>query len=202
MNILLRRLAPALAALSIALPVAAEPLPLSEISAYLNSIRSAEAKFTQINDDGSISTGTLYIKRPGRMRFEYAPPNDALVLASAGAVAIHDPKSDAGPETYPLSRTPLKIILDDNVDLTRARMVTGHREDGPSTIVTAQDPEHPEYGNIELVFTGNPVELRQWVVNDDAGGATTMVLGDLRTGLNLKDSYFNIQLNTERERMR
>lgn len=183
-------------ALAAALPAAAEKLPLSAISAYLNSFETARGAFTQINDDGTIQTGTLYIRRPGRMRFEYDPPDETLVLASGGAVAVFDPKGNAGPETYPLERTPLKIILARQVDLSRERMVTAHDYDGTATIVTAQDPENPDYGSLQLVFTGSPVELRQWKVIDAAGGSTTVVLGDLELGPALPNRLFNIQLNT------
>ncbi|MDF1854592.1 outer membrane lipoprotein carrier protein LolA [Pseudooceanicola sp.] len=186
-------LAPALI-LALALPVAAEKLPLGQISGYLNAMTTAQSKFTQVNDDGSITTGTLYIKRPGRVRFEYDPPEAALVLAGANTVAVFDNNSNTGPTTYPLERTPLSIILAAKVDLNRARMVTGHREDGNTTAVTTQDPAHPEYGSLELVFTGPPVELRQWVITDDSGARTTVILGALDIGLPLSDNLFNIAL--------
>lgn len=179
-------------ALLAATPAAADPLSLSEISGYLNSFRSASGEFTQINQDGTISTGQIYIRRPGRVRFEYNPPDDLLVVADGSTVGIIDGKSNTGPEGYPLHRTPLSIILARNVDLSRERMVIGHSSDGTSTTVKAQDPDNPEYGSIELVFTGNPVELRQWVINDDGGGRTTVVLGDLETGVRIADSQFVI----------
>ena len=183
---------------ALAAPAWAEKLSLNAISSYLNGMQSAKGSFTQVNDDGTISTGTIYIKRPGKIRFEYNPPDKTLVLASAGAVAIFDPKTNQGPETYPLNRTPLKIILAKNVDLGRANMVTGHSYDGTATIVTAQDPEHPEYGNIQLKFTGNPVELRQWIINDDSGSRTTVVLGALNKGGNMPLALFDIELNTKK----
>ncbi|WP_050931911.1 LolA family protein [Aestuariivita boseongensis] len=172
----------------------AEAVPLSEISTYLNRMTTAKAPFTQINDDGSLQTGTLYIKRPGRVRFEYDPPVEALVVAGGGAVVIFDPKSNTEPESYPLNRTPLSIILAPTVDLDRANMVTGHGFDGTATVVTAQDPENPEYGNIQLSFTGDPVELRKWVINDSGGGQTTVILQSLETGGALSDNLFNAQL--------
>lgn len=193
------RLRPILAALAVALaPVFAgaanaQQLSLAEVSAYLNQMQTAQGGFTQINADGTISTGTLYIKRPGRVRFEYAPPEQSLVVAGGGQVAIFDPRSNTGPDRYPLNQTPLNIILERNVDLTRARMVTGHVSDGTATTVTAQDPEHPEYGSIQMVFTAAPVELRQWIVTDDAGGQTTVILNDLTTGGQIRDILFNIQ---------
>ena len=190
MNI--RTLLPAVAiVLATALPAAAQQISLNTISNYLNNLQTAKGAFTQVNDDGTISTGTIYIKRPGRIRFEYNPPDKQLVLASGGAVVIYDPKTNEPPETYPLARTPLSIILAKNVNLSRARMVVGHKSDGKSTTVKAQDPEHPEYGNIELVFTANPVELRQWVINDDGGNRTTVILGELDKKARMNNLLFN-----------
>lgn len=177
---------------ALALPAQAEKLSLNAISQYLNGMKTATGEFTQINDDGTISTGQIYIKRPGRVRFEYNPPEKTLVVADGDTVGIVDPKSNTGTEAYPLHRTPLKIILARNVDLSRERMVIGHSSDGTSTTVRAQDPEHPEYGNIELKFTANPVELRQWVINDDAGSQTTVVLGELTKDVRIANDNFVI----------
>ncbi len=170
----------------------AEKLSLSGISAYLNDLTTVEGAFTQINSDGTISTGKIYIKRPGRVRFEYNAPDSALVVAGSNTVVIHDTKSNQPPETYPLSRTPLSLILARNVDLGRAKMVSGHSYDGTATTVTAQDPDNPEYGNIQMKFTGPEPELRQWVINDGNGGQTTVVLGELKKGGDLPNSLFDV----------
>ena len=146
MNIRTLALAPALL-VAMAFPALAERIPLSEISRYLNSLTTVTSEFTQINPDGTVSTGTVYIQRPGRVRFEY--DNDpTLVLASGGNVAIFDGKSNGGPQQYPLSQTPLSIILDANVNLGRQGVVTGHVEQDNATVVTAQDPQRPQNGNI------------------------------------------------------
>ncbi len=176
-----------------ALPAAAQQLSLNTLSNYLNQLTSAESAFTQINADGTISTGTLYLRRPGKMRFEYNPPEQALVMANNGGVFVFDRKLGGEPETYPLNRTPLGLILARNVDLSRANMVVAHGFDGTATTVTAQDPENPEYGSIELKFTSDPVELRQWVITDDSGGQTTVVLGALERK-QLANSLFNVEI--------
>jgi hypothetical protein len=77
-------------------------------------------------------------------------------------------------------------------------MVVRHYEDGPTTNVVAQDPDHPEYGSIRLVFSADPVELRQWVVTDDMGRETTVILGTLRTGAALGSLLFNLDIELER----
>ena len=190
MNIRTLALAPALLA-AMAFPALAERIPLNEISRYLNSLTTVTSEFTQINPDGTVSTGTVYIQRPGRVRFEY--DNDpTLVLASGANVAIFDGKSNGGPQQYPLSQTPLSIILDANVNLGRQGMVTGHSDQNNGTIVTAQDPQRPQNGTIQMVFTA-PTELRQWVVTDDTGQKTTVILGEMSKGGSIPSSQFSIQ---------
>ncbi len=171
--------------------LAADKLSLNAISHYLTGITSAQADFTQISSDGYVATGTLYIKRPGKMRFEYDAPNTGIVVAGQGAVAVADAKSNTGPEIYPLSRTPLSIILARTVNLAAENMVVGHDFDGTATVVKAQDPKRTEAGSIEMSFTGSPIELRQWVIYDSSGEATTVILGEMNIGLNLNNDLFN-----------
>ncbi len=182
----------ALALAALPLRAAAAEIPLDQISAYLNGLSTASAGFTQRNADGSTSTGHLYIHRPGRARFEYDPPNRSLVIAASDAVAIFDPKSNQPPEQYPLARTPLNLILARKIDLSRARMVVSHSEVNGNTVVVAEDPDHPEYGTIALVFSPQPISLRQWVVTDETGGQTTVTLAPLQVGQSLPDSLFDI----------
>ena len=177
--------------LATAAPALADIVPLSDLSRYLNGIRTAEGTFTQINADGTISTGDIQLHRPGRVRFDY-DGGDLLVIAGGQQVAIFDGRSNTRPETYPLAETPLNLILARDVDLGRSGMVIGHRFDGTATRVLAQDPDRPEIGTIELVFTGDPVELRQWVITDSSGAATTVVLGTLTEGVTLGAGLFNI----------
>lgn len=180
-----------------AAPALAQKISLTQISSYLNGFQTAQSAFTQINGDGTLSTGTLYIRRPGRVRFEYNSPDNGLVIAGGGQVAVFDPKSNVPPDQFPLKRTPLSIILEREVNLSKARMVTGHSVDGPTTVVTAQDPENPEYGNIQLHFSSGPTELRKWVITDGSGGQTTVILGALETGVRIPARYFSIVQEVE-----
>ena len=173
----------------------AQAIPLAELSAYLNGIETAESPFTQINSDGSVSTGTVYIHRPGRVRFEY-DGDDLLVMAGGSQVAIFDGRASGPPEQYPLAETPLRIILQRNVDLGQSGMVADHGFDGTSTRVVARDPDRPDIGSITLVFTPDPVELRQWVITDGGGSETTVILGALETGGRIPAGYFSIPQET------
>ena len=190
-----RILLASLLATTIAPPAVAQSklLSLNDISLYLNELINAKGDFTQINPDGSISKGTFFLKRPGRMRFEYHGRDAPLVVAGQGHLAIFDKKSNAGPQQYPLRSTPLHIILQKDVDLNRSGMITGHSHDGKATSIVAQDPEHPGRGNVKLVFTDSPTELREWIVTDETGRQTTVILGELDKVSNVPARLFDIK---------
>ena len=173
--------------------VAAEKISLNEISSYFNAMTTAEAQFSQITDTGETSTGRLFIRRPGRIRFEYDPPEATLVVVGGGQVAVFDPKSRDEPLRFPLRHSPLNLVLEREVDLAQRDMVVAHFEVESQTAVTLQDPENPDYGFIQLIFNDNPVQLHQWVVQDNSGGQTHIILDSLTEGGKLSNMLFNIQ---------
>ena len=179
--------------LILATPVAAEKISLNEISSYFNAMTTAEAQFSQFTDTGETSTGRLFIRRPGRIRFEYDPPEATLVVVGGGQVAVFDPKSRDELLRFPLRHSPLSLVLERTVDLAQRDMVVAHFEAEFQTAVTLQDLENPDYGFIQLIFTDNPVQLRQWVVQDNSGGRTRIVLDSLTQGGKLSNVLFNIQ---------
>jgi len=179
-------------------PASAEKLSLDAVSSYFNTMTTAEAAFIQSNDDGSQSTGRMYIKRPGRIRFEYDPPNLALVMVGGGQVAVFDPKANAEPTRFPLRQTPLSLVLERTVDLARRDMVMAHTNDGPRTIITLQDPDRAEYGYIQLVFTDDPMQLRQWIVDDNSGNKTQIALSDWTQDQKMPSILFNIQAEMQK----
>jgi outer membrane lipoprotein-sorting protein len=179
-------------------PVVAEKISLNEISSYFNAMTTAEAQFSQITDTGETSTGRLFIRRPGRIRFEYDPPEATLVVVGGGQVAVVDPKSSDEPLRFPLRHSPLNLVLEREVDLAQRDMVVAHFEAESQTAVTLQDAENPDYGFIQLIFTNNPVQLREWIVQDNSGGRTQIVLDSLTEGGRLSNVLFNIQYEMQK----
>jgi outer membrane lipoprotein-sorting protein len=90
--------------------------------------------------------------------------------------------------------------LERAVDLAQRDMVVAHFEAESQTAVTLQDPENPDYGFIQLIFTDNPVQLRQWVVQDNSGGRTHIFLDSLTQGVKLSNVLFNIQHEMQKRR--
>lgn len=187
----------ALAAL-ILLPAAAaaEPIPVPELSAYLNRLTTATATFKQIGPDGKQDGGNFYVQRPYRMRFEYQT-QPLLVLASGGQVAVFDAKSNTGAQQYPMSKTPLSLILAPKIDLQAQGTIVAHGEVNGRTIVTVKDPQGKTPGSIELSFDSGP-SLAGWVATDEMGKRTTVILSGLRSGVEFRPSTFSIESEKNR----
>ncbi len=171
---------------------AAEAVSVAEITRYLNSMRAAQANFVQANPDKTLAQGVLYISKPGKIRYEYTVPNDSLVISDGRYLGTFDRKSNRGPQRYDLRKTPLDILLRDNLDFGAAGVVRDIQSDGTQTRVVAVDPANPRNGSIMMVFTSNPTELRQWVVADRSGKRTTVILSDLKVRSSVSSDLFDI----------
>ena len=181
------------AALTISAPSAQanDARELARISAYLNSISTLAGDFVQIDPDGVLSEGRFLISRPGRIRFEYNEPNPALVIADGFWVGVVD-KRYSQIDRYPLSETPLNLILKDDVNLAKEGAVREIQRSEDQMRVLALDPDYPERGSITLVFGANPLELRQWIIDDSQGGVTTVALSETRAGIDIDPKEFVI----------
>ena len=187
-------LAPAIAVAAAAPFSVAQRADLSRVSAYLNSIQTAEGRFVQIGPDGRSETGTLYLRKPGRLRFEYDKPNPTLVVADGSAIAVSNTRLRTT-DRYPLLDSPLRLLLSDKINLaTDPRIVGAKREAGLLT-VTARQTAGPAQGEIILTFadTGASLELRQWEALDAQALRTQVSLSGLKTGGTLAPSLFIIQ---------
>lgn len=190
-----RRLLLALAALPLAtaLPAAAQ-VDVTPINRYLEALRSAKGRFRQTNPNGSTQTGTFYLAKPGRIRFEYDSPEGAMVIADGNWVGVFDPKSNRNPTRYPLSKTPLSLLLRDRISLREPGMVLGATRDAAGTHITVVDPRAPSEGRLVMSFAEDPVLLRQWEVLTRTGQRTRVALTDLETGGSVDRGLFNIEL--------
>ena len=173
-------------------PSLAEKISLNKISDYINGLTSLQADFEQVNSDGSIDTGKLYIRRPGRMRLEYTAPNNALVIAGAGSVAIFDDKSKNGPTLFPLKKTPLNLLLKKNVDLHKNEMITEHTANNENTFIVATDPKRKSQGSIIMVFSNSPVSLQGWTITNQSNQKTKIILDKLDKKTKIPLYLFNI----------
>ena len=178
-------------------PLRAEKISLSNLSSYLESIKKVSGNFTQINSDKTVSTGRIFLFRPGRMRMEYKTPDNSLVIVGGSQIAVFDSKSNTHPRIFPLRKTPLKILLEKKINLKTSDIIIRHEEVENSTVVVLQDPKLSSYGSLKLVFTDHPVTLRQWVITNEMSDQTVLKFKDFINQPNMSSDKFNISLEID-----
>src|SRR5262245_58938783 len=168
---------------------------LKRASDYLNTIKSVQGRFTQIAADGRSVAGTFYLRKPGRIRFEYDRPNPILVVADGTSVAVTNSQLKTT-DRYPLINSPLRLLLSESIDLTRDQRIVDVKKETGLFSFTARETAGPARGSITLVFAdagGSNLELRQWEVVDAQGMRTLIALNDVRQNANIPANLFVIQ---------
>lgn len=153
---------------------------LARIETYLNGLRTLRARFLQVAQDGSSAQGTAWISRPGRMRFDYDPPEPLLLVASGGQVLMYD-RELRQPTVVPASSTPLGLLLRPEIRLSGDITVTGMERTGGFLRISLHRTGAPAEGRLTLSFSENPLELRQWTVLDAQGRETRVTLYEIDT---------------------
>ena len=179
-----------------ALPAAAQSVNVTAINRYLTGLRSAQGSFRQTNPNGSVQTGRFFLQKPGRIRFEYDTPKGAMVIADGTWVGVFDPKSNRNPTRYPLSKTPLSLLLRDTLSLAEPGLVLGATRGAGGTEITVVDPRAPQEGRMVMTFGEDPITLRSWMITTKTGARTRVDLQSLEPAPSLDRSLFNIELAT------
>jgi outer membrane lipoprotein-sorting protein len=180
-----RRLA--LFAMAVALALPASAIPVSALAdpqddalvakavSYLDGLLAAKGTFRQTDPKGVTVTGTFFLARPGRARFQYNPPSGLLITSDGKTVIM----SDSYLKTFPLSSTPLALFLADHIRLDKGAKVTRVEHNANGFSVTARDGHGLSQGQVTLYFAENPTRLTGWALIDAQGRATQVALGPL-----------------------
>jgi outer membrane lipoprotein-sorting protein len=172
-----------------------EAQTLSRVNTYFNGIRTLVGNFTQVGPDGSRADGKFFLQKPGKVRFYYQRPSTTDIIADGKSLVVRDRKL-ATQDVYPLSQTPLKFLLDANMDLSRDSKVTAvYEEPGLVSVAIEEETTFGGKARILLVFgTENKktFELKQWTITDPQGLDTTVALSDLDTTTRPDEKLFAV----------
>jgi outer membrane lipoprotein-sorting protein len=161
-------------------------------NAYFTNLGTLVADFTQVGGDGRRQGGTLYLQRPGKVRFEYDPPATLEVIADGRSVAVRDTKL-ATQDLYSISQTPLKFLLREQVNLGQDIAITGITNDGDSVRLNLEDRSTlGGTSRITLYFDPEIQDLSQWRIVDAQGFQTVVVLNKVQRGRSIDQDMFKI----------
>jgi outer membrane lipoprotein-sorting protein len=164
---------------------------LNEISGKLAGIQTMDGEFVQYNPNGDQQQGKFFIKRPGKVRFQYDPPASLSVIADGKSVLVFDKKLQTY-DIWPLSQTPLRLLLQDDLNLATSDKVTRVGVAPDLVEIEMHDETKFSSGTLNLIFDRKNYELRQWTVTDQQGLQTMVALYNVETGKQLASDLFKI----------
>jgi len=165
---------------------------LSGASKALQSQSRLQGGFVQIGADGSVTKGKFYLSRPGKIRFEYMAPAALLVVADGSTVAIQDNRLKTF-NRAPLRSTPMYFFLKPNIDLSKDAKVVRVAKQGGTLAISVKDKTGQTDGVLTLLFDPSSYELRQWLIEDGAGGVTRVALNNVERVASFEPSLFVLQ---------
>ena len=163
--------------------------PVSRAEAWFDSISTMRADFIQVASDGTTATGELHLRRPHRMKVIYDLEEPLILLTTP--VWLHvDRPNDKTVTSYPISETPLSLILREKVVLRSKEFTTTHLVRDGITRITLKRDVGEAAGELTLEFTNQPFVLRRWMIRDAADVATTVTLQNMRFGHRYENKFF------------
>jgi outer membrane lipoprotein-sorting protein len=165
---------------------------ISLIETYLNNISTLVADFTQVAPDGNVSTGQLFISRPGKLRWQYNPPVPILITINGSLMAHYDYELDQTSFVSPDSNlagflTRKKISFGGDVLVKRLEKAVG------AIKITIVSKAKPKEGQLTMIFSENPIHLKKLEVVDSSGQQTSVSLLNVKYGLPLDKKLFIIK---------
>ena len=159
---------------------------------WFANLTTMRADFTQIASDGSASEGQIIMRRPSRLKITYHG-EPALNLITTSAWLHVDQPDERRVNSYPISETPLSLILTDPISLRPDGFETTvtSRVGGITQIVIYKDSGEGA-GRLTLEFTDRPFQLRRWIVEDVVGIKTSLTLQNMVFGIPIKNAEFSL----------
>lgn len=165
---------------------------VDRVAKALTDTRTAQGRFTQVDPQGSPSSGVFYINRPGKVRFEYTSPEPIFIVSDGTSVSIEEPKRKSY-DAVPLSSTPLNLFLRSNIDLKKEGSVTDVTTSNGSHFVTLVDKSGEAEGKMILQFRQSDFELVGWRQVDGTGAETRVQLTDVKKNVAVKPALFIVK---------
>jgi len=167
----------------------ADAATLRQVEDYLNGLTSLRARFLQIAQDNATATGTMWLVRPGRIRFQYDPPSPLLLVASHGLAVLHDSKLNET-NNMPVGQTPLGLLLRDKITLSGDVTVTAFSHVAGVIQITLVRTASPGDGSLTLLLEDHELALTGWTVVDAQGRETQVRLSNVVLGGSYDNSLF------------
>lgn len=166
---------------------------IRKIEDYLNNIKSMEATFVQMASNGATAEGRLFIRKPNKIRMEYADPTNVLIVGDGDFIVYNDLDLDQVTHIN-YDDIPASLILANDIKIDGKKIkIADFYQDAGSTSITLDYADKGDLGPITLVFSNNPMELKQWKIVDPQSVEVTVSLYDTKKDAALDDNIFKFK---------
>jgi outer membrane lipoprotein-sorting protein len=170
----------------------------TRINDYFNSFQTLKGEFVQTGAKGRSTRGVMHLSKPGKLRFEYAPPNPLLIASDGKWLTIKNKDKEKG-DQVPLSSTPMRLIVASKLNLLQETAVVQFEQSNGITTMGLVDKKGSVSGQIYLVFDDTRNELLQWIIVDGKGQRTTVELSNLEKDVKMNPKLFNVTINRDKK---
>lgn len=169
-----------------------------KIADHFSAVKSMTGEFVQFGPNGEQTGGKFFIDRPGKLRFNYEEPSPIRVISDGKGVVIGNGKLKTW-DLYPLSSTPLKLLLSERIDLSK-QMVQSVTEEPDLTTIVLGDRSVFGKSTISMMFDPETYALKQWTIRDAQGKDTSVMIYNVQTGVQFDKSVFQIPYDQVRKK--
>ncbi len=170
----------------------------NRINTYFNSFQTLKGEFVQTSAKGRATRGVMHLAKPGKLRFEYEPPNPLLIASDGKWLTIKNKDKEKG-DQVPLSSTPMRLIVTSKLNLLAETAVIQFEQVNGFTTMGLVDKKGSVSGQIYLVFDDTRQELVQWIIVDGKGQRTTVELSNLEKDVKINPKLFNVTINRDKK---
>ncbi|MES0025822.1 MULTISPECIES: outer membrane lipoprotein carrier protein LolA [unclassified Mesorhizobium] len=175
----------------------AAPLEAKTIADHFSSVKSMSGDFVQSGPRAERTKGKFFLQRPGKIRFNYAGQSGVSVIADGKSLVVYNKKLKTS-RLYALSKTPLKLLLDNQVNFSGNRLKS-IKDDGAQVIIRLADKSAFGNSNITMVFDRESLDLRRWTLTDERGLTSTVTISNVKQGVRAPAGTFTIDYAANRE---
>ena len=163
------------------------------VETYLKDLTTLKSRFLQASSSGEYAEGTFYLSRPGKMRIEYDPPVQFLIVADGTWLMYLDKELDQLTH-LPLGSTPADILVQENISLMGDDLTVSKVERAPGVVGVTVQRKDDDGGRLTLIFADKPLELKKWIIVDPQGIKTSVSLLSTLRDVHFDPKLFNIKL--------
>jgi len=161
-----------------------------KIADHFSSVKTMAGEFVQFGPRGEQTGGKFFLSRPGKIRFNFEDPSPMRVISDGKSVVIGNRKLKTW-DIYPLSKTPLALLLSNKIDLG-SKTVRGVKEEPDLITIKLGDKSLFADSTITMMFDPKTFDLRQWTITDQQGKDTSVMIFNVQTDVKLDDKVFEV----------